>query len=141
MSNYFYRGINISTLISTTNEINGNFRTAVVSTIPVTNRFTGFPNISDAVLQNDGFDLPFSLPSGYQITGTDVRNVLPTYVKIYRTASNTGNIQLSNANPINTANYANATLSFNNTTTFNFTVPAIFNKMGFINCFNFKIFR
>ena len=131
-SKYFYKGIDISTLISTTNEINGNSNVAVVSTIPVTNRFIGFPNISDSVLQNGGFDLSFSLPSGYRISDTDIRNVLPTYVKIYKAGSNTGNILLSNSNPINNTNYANATLSFNNTTTFNFTVPSVVNKMGFI---------
>ena len=77
MSKYFYKDIDISTIISTSNPYNGN----VLSTL--TNSYVGFPKISDLTISNNNFDKCVRVNTGYAVNGTDIANQLPSKVGFY----------------------------------------------------------
>jgi hypothetical protein len=74
-SNYSYKGISLSTVISSSNVIDD-------TSIVATNNYTGFPNKSNIAIDNTNFDTKVG-DIGYKHSDTDLGNNIPAAVVFY----------------------------------------------------------
>lgn len=127
MSNFFYKGVNFSELISTQNAADTSFKDANINisgtNYRIKDSYVGFPTIANAVI-NNRFDLSLNLPNEYLIKNQNIGSVLPAYTKIYKSTLSLNVLTVSTT--INTAR------SFNTDAIFPITIPSVVNKMGFI---------
>jgi hypothetical protein len=105
MSLYFYKGTDISTIISRANPYNGNSKSIL------TNYYAQFPTISDATINNSNFDQCLNVDTGYSTGGVDIKNQIPSKVDFYQSTWNGNNtISMSISGIVD-----QTTCTFNNT--------------------------
>jgi len=128
MSNFFYKGVDISQLISNVNAYDGSSKSIL------TNYYTGFPTISNTMINNSNFDKSLNVNTGYS-TGNvpiDIASQLPSCAVFYNSTLNTNSYSWP-ANAINTA-FDSTTCTFNSPRNYTINISNIYNSIGVILC-------
>jgi hypothetical protein len=79
-SKYFYKNVDITTLISTQSAYDASF----ITISNVQSKYIGFPNISRVPINNLQMDKSLTVVSNYLLNGIDISGILPSKAFFYR---------------------------------------------------------
>lgn len=128
MSKYFYQGVDISTIISTSHPFNGTGKTILENT------YTQFPQISNMTINNNNFDKGLTKNTGYSVSGVDIANQIPSNVVFYQSQLNTNYLECPVELRLTGSTFPEGNWKFNSPKTYPITIPNIYNSIGVVLC-------